>query len=114
MFDLNGYLIHEDVVAPGHLVALNAAFDGFPDLEFKEWWGDVQRLDNKARAGMELQNIVHAEKSFEDLTDHPGWVTRMHRYCGEEQTWIPGLFIDECFASVRQSVGFFPMDSGGQ
>jgi hypothetical protein len=113
LFDLNGYLILENVIAPDHLAALNAAFDGFPELGFKEWWGDVQRLDNNARAGMELQNIVHAGKPFENLIDHPAWVDRMRRYCGEDQTWIQGLFIDECFASVRRSGGFFPMNSGG-
>jgi hypothetical protein len=114
LFDLNGYLILKDVIAPDHLAALKAAFDGFPqDLGFKEWWGDVQRLDNNARAGMELQNIVHAGKPFEDLIDHPGWVDRMRRYCGEDQTWISGLFIDECFASIRRTGGFFPMHSGG-
>ena len=113
LFDLNGYLILKDVIAPDHLAALNAAFDTFPDLGFKEWWGDVQRLDNNAKAGMELQNIVHAGKPFEGLIDHPAWIDRMRRYCGEDQTWISGLFIDECFASVRRSGGFFPMHSGG-
>ena len=29
LFDLNGYLILENVIAPDHLAALNAAFDGF-------------------------------------------------------------------------------------
>jgi len=91
LFDLNGYLILENVIAPDHLAALNAAFDGFPELGFKEWWGDVQRLDNNARAGMELQNIVHAGKPFENLIDHPAWVDRMRRYCGEDQTRIQGL-----------------------
>lgn len=114
LFDLNGYLIIQDALDPAHLAALNAAFDAFPDIGFKDWWGDVQRLDNNARAGLELQNIVHAGEPFEDLIDHPAWIDRMRRYCGEDQTWIPGLFIDECFASIRRTGGFFPMHSGGQ
>jgi ectoine hydroxylase-related dioxygenase (phytanoyl-CoA dioxygenase family) len=48
------------------------------------------------------------------LIDHPSWVTRLMRYCGEQDTYVEGLFIDECFASVRHTGGFFPMHSGGQ
>ena len=79
LFDLNGYLILNDALDPAHLAALNAAFDAFPDMGFKDWWGDVQRLDNNDKAGMELQNIVHAGKPFEDLIDHPAWTPRMRR-----------------------------------
>ncbi len=84
LFDLNGDLILRDVIAPDHLLALNAAFDGFPDLGFREGWGDVQWLDNNARAGMERQNIVHAGKPFEDLIDHPAWPPG----CGAIAAWI--------------------------
>ena len=114
LFDLRGYLILENAIDAQLLADLNAAFDAFPDLGFKDWWGDVQRLDNNARAGMELQNIVHAGKPFEALIDHPSWIDRMRRYCGENGTWIEGLFIDECFATIRRTGGFFPMHSGGQ
>jgi DUF1680 family protein len=31
---------------------------------------------------------------------------RLHRYCGEKGTYVDGLFIDECFASVRRTGGF--------
>lgn len=114
LFDLNGYLMIENAIDATLLADLNAAFDAFPDLAFMEWWGEVQRLDNNKRAGMELQNIVTAGKPFETLIDHPSWIDRMRRYCGENQTWIEGLFIDECFATVRRTGGFFPMHSGGQ
>jgi hypothetical protein len=115
LFDLRGYLIIPRAIDADHLAQLNAAFDAFPaDLPWKGWWGDVQRLDNNGRAGMELQNIVHAGPAFEALIDHPSWVDRMRRYCGEQGTWVEGLFIDECFASVRRSGGYFPMHSGGQ
>lgn len=115
LFDLRGYLIIPGAIEPALVADLNAAFDAFPtDLPFKGWWGDVQRLDNNGHAGMELQNIVHAGAAFEALIDHPSWVERMRRYCGEQGTWIEGLFIDESFASVRRSGGYFPMHSGGQ
>ena len=114
LFDLRGYVIVRNAVDPGLLADLNAAFDGFPqDLPWKGWWGDVQRLDNNGRAGMELQNIVHAGRPFETLIDHPSWTPQLRRWCGEQGTWVEGLFIDECFASVRRTGGFFPMHSGG-
>jgi ectoine hydroxylase-related dioxygenase (phytanoyl-CoA dioxygenase family) len=113
LFDLNGYLIIQNAIDAQLLADLNAAFDAFPELEFKEWWGEVQRLDNNARAGVELQNIVAGGKPFETLIDHPSWIDKMRRYCGEHQTWIPGLFIDECFATIRRTGGFFALHSGG-
>jgi len=114
LFDLRGYVIIPKAIDAQLLADLNAAFDGFPkDLPWKSWWGDVQRLDNNGRAGMELQNIVHAGKPFETLIDHPSWTPRLRKWCGEEGTWVQGLFIDECFASIRRTGGFFPMHSGG-
>ena len=115
LFDLNGFAILKQAVDPGLLSELNAAFDHFPqDLAFGEWWGNVQRLDNNGYAGLELQNIVEGGEPFEKLIDHPAWTSRLKRYCGEADTYVQGLFIDECFASVRRSGGFFPVHSGGQ
>ena len=113
LFDLRGYVILKNAIDPQHLAELNQAFDNFPDLPFMGWWGNVQRLDNNGLAGLELQNIVEAGEPFEKLIDHPAWVERLHRYCGEKDTYVDGLFIDECFASVRRTGGFFPIHSGG-
>ncbi len=114
MFDLNGYLVLKQAVEPDLVGQLNAAFDAFPDLASGDWWGNVQRLDNAGHAGVELQNIVEAGPPFEALIDHPAWIDRVARYCGEDGTYVQGLFIDECFASIRRSGGFFPLHSGGQ
>lgn len=114
LFDLRGYLILEKAIDADLLGQLNAAFDAFPDLSFGEWWGNVQRLDNNGHAGAELQNIVEAGKPFEALIDHPSWIDRLRRYCGEDGTYVQGLFIDECFASIRRNGGYFPVHSGGQ
>ena len=73
----------------------------------------MQRLDNNGQAGVELQNIVEAGEPFEKLIDHPSWIERLHRYCGEYRTYVDGLFIDECFASIRRTGGFFGIHSGG-
>lgn len=115
LFDLNGFAILENAISPELLAELNEAFDRFPtDLEYGKWWGNVQRLDNNGHAGLELQNIIEAGGPFETLIDHPSWVHRLRRYCGEQNTYVEGLFIDECFASVRRTGGFFPIHSGGQ
>lgn len=114
LFDLQGFAILRGAVDARHLAELNASFDKFPDLPFMGWWGNVQRLDNNGQAGLELQNIVEAGEPFEKLIDHPAWYERLRRYCGEKNTYVDGLFIDECFASVRRTGGFFPIHSGGQ
>jgi hypothetical protein len=114
LFDLRGYLILEKAIEKDLLGQLNAAFDAFPQLGFGDWWGHVQRLDNNGHAGIELQNIVEAGRPFEALIDHPSWIDRLRRYCGEDGSYVQGLFIDECFASIRRSGGYFPVHSGGQ
>jgi hypothetical protein len=114
LFDLRGYLILKNAVEPQHVRELNTVLDAFPKLEWGQWHGNVQRFDNNGDAGIELQNIVEAGEPFERLIDHSAWVDRLRRYCGEHGTYVQGLFIDECFASIRRKGGFFPIHSGGQ
>ena len=114
LFDLRGYLILENAVDLAHVGELNAVLDNFPDLEYQQWHGNVQRFDNNGNAGIELQNIVEGGEPFERLIDHPSWLSHLRHYCGEEGTYVQGLFIDECFASIRRTGGFFPIHSGGQ
>jgi len=113
LFDLRGYLILKNAVSAEDIAELNAALDAFPKLEYKEWHGNVERFDNNGVCGTELQNIVEGGEAFEKLIDHPSWVDLMRHYCGEEDSYFRGLFIDECFASLRRSGGFFPIHSGG-
>jgi len=112
LFDLRGYHILRNAIDPQHIKDLNAAYDNFPNLEFEQWHGNVQRFDNNKECGIELQNIVEAGEPFERLIDHPSWTPRLHRYCGEPGTYIDGLFIDECFASIRRTGGYFGLHSG--
>ena len=113
LFDLRGYLILENALSADALTELNAAFDGFPALEWGQWWGNVQRFDNNGAAGIEMQNIVEGGAPFENLIDNPSWINLVRRYCGDQNSYTEGLFIDECFASIRRSGGFFPVHSGG-
>jgi len=113
LFDLRGFLILKNAVEPELVAALNAAFDAFPPLEHGEWWGNAQRRDYNAATGLELHNCVEAGAPFEQLIDHPGWINYLRRYCGEEKSYVEGLFIDECIASIRRSGGHHPVHSGG-
>src|SRR5579875_1120232 len=103
LFDLRGYLILENAVDERLIADLNAALDAFPPLEWGQWHGNVQRFDNNGDAGIELQNIVEGGAPFEELIDHPSWIRYLRHYCGEEDSYVAGLFIDECFASIRRS-----------
>ena len=113
LFDLRGYIVIENAVAPGLLDDLNRAFDDFPKLAPLEWWGNAQRRDYTEDTGFELHNCVEAGKSFEALIDCPGWISYARRYCGEDKSYLEGLFVDEAIASIRRSGGFHQVHSGG-
>ena len=113
LFDLNGYLILKNAVEPDLLAGLNRAFDEFPPLEQWEWTGNAQRRDYTGETGFELHNCVEAGAPFEALIDHPSWLGYVRRYCGEQNSYIEGLFVDECIASIRRSGGHHPVHSGG-
>lgn len=116
LFDLRGYLILRGALTGDQVGALNAAFDEFPeDLDPWAWWGNVQRSDSEGdnHKGYELQNVVEAGPAFEQLIDHPAWINYMRTWAGESDSYVEGLFIDECFASVRRSGGYFDVHSGG-
>src|SRR5215467_8175151 len=112
LFDLRGFVIIKGAISPDLVDRLNQAIEPYLDLQYLQWRGNVQRFDNNGNAGIELQNIVEGGQPFEELIDHPSWRDRMVRYCGEQGTYVEGLFIDECFASIRRSGGFFPIHSG--
>jgi len=116
LFDLRGYIILRQAIPPVQVARLNAAFDRFPmDLESWDWWNGAQRSDAEGDTdkGYELQNIIGADPAFTELVDHPAWIDYMRTWCGESDSYVEGLFIDEAFASIRRSGGFFYLHSGG-
>ncbi|MCC7495752.1 MAG: phytanoyl-CoA dioxygenase family protein [Fimbriimonadaceae bacterium] len=113
-FDLNGYLVLQGALEPDLLARLNSAFDVFPrDLPRGAWFHGAQRRDYTAETGLELHHCLELGGPFEELIDHPSWIDLVRHYCGEEQSYVEGLFIDECIASVRASGGHHPVHSGG-
>jgi hypothetical protein len=112
-FDLRGYLVLEQAVEPELVDALNAAIERIPPLEMGQWYGNAQRRDYTKDTGLELHNCLEADPAFAELIDHPGYIEYLRRYCGEQGSYVEGLFIDECIASVRRSGGHHPVHSGG-
>lgn len=113
LFDLRGYLILKQAVEPELVDDLNRAIDELPPLEFEQWYGNAQRRDYTSTTGLELHNCVEAGEPFERLIDHPGWINLVRHFAGEEQSYVEGVFIDECILSVRESGGHHPVHSGG-
>lgn len=114
LFDLRGYLILEQALSPELVGRLTEGLDRFRHLAPQQWEGQVQRSDNDGEAkGYELQNIVTAGGPFTELIDHPSWIEYVRRYAGEVDSYVEGLFIDECFASMRSEGGYFGVHSGG-
>jgi ectoine hydroxylase-related dioxygenase (phytanoyl-CoA dioxygenase family) len=113
LFDLRGYLILENVIEPELLDELNAEFDQFPrDLPLGGWYKGAQRRDYNSATGMELHHCLEIGGPFEKLVDHPSWLGYVQKYCGEQHSYVEGLFIDECMTSQRNSGGHHPLHSG--
>ena len=113
-FDLNGFLILKGALDNDLLARLNAEFDKFPrDLPTGAWYHGAQRRDYTKETGLELHNCVEIGGPFEELIDHPSWIQLVRRFCGEEKSYVQGLFIDECIASIRTEGGHHPVHSGG-
>jgi ectoine hydroxylase-related dioxygenase (phytanoyl-CoA dioxygenase family) len=113
LFDLRGYLILKNAAEPELVDELNRVIDTLPSMEYGEWYGNALRRDYTASTGFELHNCVEVGGPFERLIDHPGWINYVRHYCGEEQSYVEGLFIDECMISVRNAGGHHPVHSGG-
>jgi len=87
-------------------------------MPFRATWNAVQyhgaqRRDYTPYVGMELHNAVELGEPFEQLIDHPAWINYVRHYAGEEDSYVQGLFIDECLISIRNSGGYFALHSGG-
>jgi hypothetical protein len=110
LFDLRGYLVLEGAVPREQVDRINAAIDAIPSLKNGEWYGNVQGHSYHGdKDGRNLQNIVEGGEPFEELIDNPGWIEHVRRYVGRNE----GLFIDECFATMRGPSELINIHSGG-
>ena len=109
LFDLRGYLVLEGAVSPDQVARLNAAIDAIPPLGNGDWFGNVEGHSYHGEFdGRNLQNIVEGGAAFEEMIDHPAWLDHVCRYVGPD-----GLFIDECFVTLRGPGEFINIHSGG-
>lgn len=113
LFDLNGFLVLKQAASPELVAALNQSIDALPPLEYGQWLGHAQRRDYNSATGLEIHNCIELGGPFETLIDHPSWIDHVRRYCGEANSYVEGLFIDECILSVRRAGGHHPVHSGG-
>ena len=113
LFDLQGYLVVEQAAEPELVDDLNGRIDALPEVEQLGWIGNAQRRDYTPDTGFELHNCVELGDPFEILIDHPNWIEHVRHYAGEEDSYVAGVFIDECIISVRGPSGHHPGHSGG-
>ncbi len=113
MFDLRGYLVIPGALSTDGVHRLNSAFERIPAIERSDWVGNSQRRDYGAFTGFELHNCIEFDAAFHELIDHPSWIDHALHFAGEKDTYVHGLFIDECIASTRRSGGHHPVHSGG-
>src|SRR6185369_2696312 len=95
LFDLRGYLVIKNAIAPELLQALHHSIDTLPPLAVGQWLGNAQRRDYTKDTGLEIHNCVELGTPFEELIDHPNWIQYVRRYGGEANSYVEGLFIDE-------------------
>ncbi len=110
LFDLRGYLVLKGAVLPEHVERINQSIDAIPSLENGEWYGNVQgHTYHGGIDGINLQNIIEGGEPFEELIDHPAWIEHVRHYIGKAD----GLFIGECFVTLRGPSEFINIHSGG-
>ena len=113
-FDLRGFVVVRNALSPDEVVALNRAYDRFPDLGHGEWYGNAQRRDYTHETGFELHNVLDCgDPAFDVLIDHPAWIGHARRWAGESGTYVEGITIDEHIATSRGAGGHHPVHSGG-
>lgn len=114
LFDLRGYLVLPGAIADDLVDRLRDEFAQMPPaLELGGWYRGAQRRDYNTFAGYELHHVIELGGPFEDLIDHPSWIDHVRHYCGEEDSYVAGVFIDECIAMVRGPGSHHPLHSGG-
>lgn len=109
LFDLRGYVVLKNAIAPPLLDDLNDAVDSFPPVEPDGWLGYLHRhYWDDSPDNLHLQNIFEGGVPFEELIDYPAWIEHMNRYVGGDD----GLFIDEAFVDIRGSGKATELHSG--
>ncbi len=120
LFDLRGFLVLRNAIAPDHLAGINAVLDTIlaldPPLRRGEWYGGVLAHSFGGKDGVNLQHIYEAGEPFERLIDHPAWIDKVKHFVGGQRNFDAQhgpLFIDENFANIRGPGEAIGLHSGG-
>ena len=116
LFDLKGYILKKNALSCEEVKQLNTGIDTIMPLEPGEWFGHVHAHSYGTNDGLNLQQIYEAGAPFECLIDHPSWIDCVKHFVGGEGTFDyqhGPLFIDECFAHIRQPGEAIGLHSGG-
>jgi len=115
-FDLNGFIIVRGAMEASEVSACNQVVDRLQGLGKDQWSGHIQGHDYGGKEGLNLQQIYESGPAFETLIDHPAWIEKVRTFVGGEDTFDyhhGPLFIDECFANIRQPGEAIGLHSGG-
>lgn len=117
LFDLNGFIKLENALTTKEVSELNQGLDEIPKIAPNEWYGYLHREYCKDETrGTIYQQIYEAGKPFENLIDHPSWLSHVKHFVGGEGTFdyhMGDLFIDENFATIREYGEAIGIHSGG-
>ena len=117
LFDLQGYLVLKNAIAPDDLHAMNQWVDDHQeyietpgDKENTRWIGGVETHSYSKQDGVNFQNIVAGDPVFEKLIDYPTWTHLAKKYINAD---VNGLSIHENFLNVRGAGGLLFIHCGG-
>ena len=97
LFDLQGYIHLEEALTQKEVDGLNACVNKIPSLSPGQWYGHIHGHTYGDKDGLNYQQIYEAGEPFEELIDHPSWLSHINCFVGGDD----GLFIDESFADIR-------------
>ena len=119
LFDLNGYIILKNAIAPEDLKEMNQWVEDHWDYVDSErrsltqesgaWIGNVETHTYSGADGCNFQNIIEAGPVFRRLITYPAWIQRCRRWINPDNR----LSIHENFLNVRGSGGYIGIHSGG-
>ena len=115
LFDLRGFLVLRNAIAPEQLAAMNGWIDDRPSTGPGDWIGNVHHQVHEPKLGLNFQQIYEAEP-FRCLIDHPSWIELVKRYVGGQAGYdahFGPVFIDENFINVRGPGEAISLHSGG-
>ena len=117
LFDLQGYLVLKNAIAPEDLNAMNQWVDKHQDYietpgdkENTRWIGGVETHSYSKQDGVNFQNIIAGGPVFEKLIDYPTWTHLAKKYINAD---VNGLSIHENFLNVRGAGGHLFIHCGG-